>query len=247
MLRRCVWSRNIKNGCSIYIYDISHLRVNITHVSFSISQHREPHRLGWLAFYALAWWISNTSIPRWSSFLLCVRCWIHPNLLHSLCTKVILLFWTGQLLSACVTFEFVDSYVKWRCHLLISFCIYMKLCNNKCNSFILVSHFLDLFAKLRKVTISFVLPVRLSVRTEQLDSHWTGFRKILYMSTERKCAKKIQVSLKSDKNNGYITWRPVHIFYHISLIWNKNQLMSLFQFYLYIAGSLHVSGPQAHP
>ena len=27
----------------------------------------------------------------------------------------------------------------------------------------------------------------------------------------------------------------------------KNQLMSLFQFYSYIAGSLHVSGPQAHP
>ena len=27
MLRRCVWSRNIKNGCSIYIYDISRLRV----------------------------------------------------------------------------------------------------------------------------------------------------------------------------------------------------------------------------
>jgi len=30
-------------------------------------------------------------------------------------------------------------------------------------------------------------------------------------------------------------------------ICNKNQLMPLFQFYLYIAGSLHVSGPQAHP
>ena len=29
-----------------------------------------------------------------------------------------------------------------------------------------------------------------------------------------------------------------------STIWNKNQLMSLF--YSYIAGSLHVSGPQAH-
>ena len=29
-------------------------------------------------------------------------------------------------------------------------------------------------------------------------------------------------------------------------IWNKNQLMLLFQFYSYIAGSLHVSGPQAH-
>jgi len=29
-------------------------------------------------------------------------------------------------------------------------------------------------------------------------------------------------------------------------IWNKNQLMSLFQFYSYIVGSLHVSGPQTH-
>ena len=28
VLRRCVWSRNIKNGCSIYIDDISRLRVN---------------------------------------------------------------------------------------------------------------------------------------------------------------------------------------------------------------------------
>ena len=29
MLRRCVWSRNIKNRCSIYIYDISNLRVKV--------------------------------------------------------------------------------------------------------------------------------------------------------------------------------------------------------------------------
>ena len=28
VVRRCVWSRNIKNRCSIYIYDISSLRVN---------------------------------------------------------------------------------------------------------------------------------------------------------------------------------------------------------------------------
>ena len=28
VLRRCVWSRNIKKGCSMYIYDISRLRVN---------------------------------------------------------------------------------------------------------------------------------------------------------------------------------------------------------------------------
>jgi hypothetical protein len=29
VLRRCVWSRNLKNRCSIYIYDISNLRVSI--------------------------------------------------------------------------------------------------------------------------------------------------------------------------------------------------------------------------
>ena len=28
MLRRCVWSRNIKNGCSIYVYNICRLKVN---------------------------------------------------------------------------------------------------------------------------------------------------------------------------------------------------------------------------
>ena len=33
---RCVWSRNIKNGCSIYIYDISSLRVKGSHLGPSI-------------------------------------------------------------------------------------------------------------------------------------------------------------------------------------------------------------------
>jgi len=32
----------------------------------------------------------------------------------------------------------------------------------------------------------------------------------------------------------------------VTKLWNKNQLMLLFQFYSYIAGSLHVSGAQAH-
>jgi len=33
----------------------------------------------------------------------------------------------------------------------------------------------------------------------------------------RKYVDKIQVSLKSDKNSGYFTRRPIYIFYHISL------------------------------
>jgi len=32
-----------------------------------------------------------------------------------------------------------------------------------------------------------------------------------------KYVQKIQVSLKSDKNNGYFTWRPTCIFDYISL------------------------------
>jgi hypothetical protein len=49
-----------------------------------------------------------------------------------------------------------------------------------------------------------------------------GFSRILNIF--RKHVEKIQVSLKSDYNNGYFTWRPIYIFYHISLnfftMWN---------------------------
>jgi hypothetical protein len=38
--------------------------------------------------------------------------------------------------------------------------------------------FLGAFAKLRKVTISFVMSVRPSARMEHLGSHWTVFHEI---------------------------------------------------------------------
>jgi hypothetical protein len=38
---------------------------------------------------------------------------------------------------------------------------------------------------------------------EQIGYNWTDFHKILYSSTFRKPVEKIQVPLKSDKNNGY--------------------------------------------
>jgi hypothetical protein len=41
------------------------------------------------------------------------------------------------------------------------------------------------FAKLRKATIDF-MSVCLSVRTEQLGSHWTDIHEILYLSIFRK-------------------------------------------------------------
>jgi hypothetical protein len=64
--------------------------------------------------------------------------------------------------------------------------------------------------KLRKATLSFIY-VRLSVRMEQLDSHWTDFQEILYLVIFRKSVTKIRVLLKSDKNNRYFTCRPTYI------------------------------------
>ena len=47
--------------------------------------------------------------------------------------------------------------------------------------------------------------------------NWTDFRKILCLRILRKSVDKIQVSLKSDKNNGYFTRIPIHFINHISL------------------------------
>ena len=58
----------------------------------------------------------------------------------------------------------------------------------------------------------------LSVYVEQRGCHWTDFCEIWCLSIFWKSVEKIQVSLKSDKNNGYFTWRSICIFYNVSLI-----------------------------
>jgi hypothetical protein len=40
---------------------------------------------------------------------------------------------------------------------------------------------------------------------KRFGSHWTDFHEIEYLGIFRKSAEKIQVSLKSDKNNRYFT------------------------------------------
>jgi hypothetical protein len=49
------------------------------------------------------------------------------------------------------------------------------------------------------------MSVGLSVRVEHLGSQRTDFREIRYLSIFLKFVQKIQISLKSDKNNGYFT------------------------------------------
>ena len=59
---------------------------------------------------------------------------------------------------------------------------------------------------------------------EHLISLRTYLYAISYLSIFRNCDEKIQVSLTSDKNNGYLTWRPMYICDNISLnsSWNEN-------------------------
>jgi len=71
------------------------------------------------------------------------------------------------------------------------------------------------FAKFRKATIGFFKS--LSDRPmEQLGSHWADFHKIWYLNIFRKPVGKIQISLKSVKNDRYVTCRPIYVFLIIS-------------------------------
>ena len=46
----------------------------------------------------------------------------------------------------------------------------------------------------------------------KLGSHSTDFHQIWYLRIFRKSVQKIQVSLKSDKNNRYFTWRLMYTY-----------------------------------
>jgi len=61
-----------------------------------------------------------------------------------------------------------------------------------------------------------LLSVRPSVRTEQLGSHFKNFPKFWYLSFLQKSFDKINVSLKSNKSNGYFISRCVYICDRIS-------------------------------
>ena len=80
--------------------------------------------------------------------------------------------------------------------------------------------FLGALTKLRKASIRFITSASPSDRKEQLVSHWTDFIKFDFEYFFFKSARKIQISLKSDKKSEYFTWRPIYIYMydHFSLI-----------------------------
>jgi hypothetical protein len=74
-----------------------------------------------------------------------------------------------------------------------------------CDALNYTRSFLGAFAKLRRATISTDMSVRPSVRMEQLGSQSNDFHENSYLSIFRKSVEKIQLLLKSDKNNGHFT------------------------------------------
>jgi hypothetical protein len=58
--------------------------------------------------------------------------------------------------------------------------------------------------------------VRLSLHIE-LGSHSTEFHDIWYLRIFRRSVREVQVSLRSDKNNGYFTWTPMYVYDNITL------------------------------
>ena len=65
----------------------------------------------------------------------------------------------------------------------------------------------------------------LSVRVEQLRSHWTAYKKseICGFFFFRKPVKKIQISLKSDKYSGHFTRRRTYVYDNTSLFSSYNE------------------------
>ena len=80
----------------------------------------------------------------------------------------------------------------------------VRIINNLSHFLRSSTKFLGEFAKLRKATISLVMSVRPSVRMEQIDSHRSDLHEIWRLWIFRKSVEKIQVSLHSDKNQGYV-------------------------------------------
>jgi len=80
---------------------------------------------------------------------------------------------------------------------------------------------LAVFRRFRKISKSdsyLRLSVCPSVLMVQLGSHWTDCPKFDVGVLLEKPVEKTQVSLKSDKNNGYFTCRLIYIFDHTSFI-----------------------------
>ena len=78
---------------------------------------------------------------------------------------------------------------------------------------------------MRTATISFAMSVRPSAWNNSAPTGWVFMKFKIRGFFENLSKKKIQVSLKSNKNKEYFTLRPIHIYFfdHISHISSYNE------------------------
>ena len=110
--------------------------------------------------------------------------------------------------------------VLWGIYLVTPAMLSGRIKNSPCIFSVVL--FVYMFAKLHKATISFImLSVHLH-RTAQLPLDRYSWN-LIFESIFWKSVEKIQVSLKSDWNNGYCIWRPRYMYDNISPIssWNE--------------------------
>jgi hypothetical protein len=95
-----------------------------------------------------------------------------------------------------------------------------------------------MFAKLWQVRINFVMPVCVSICTEQLSCHWTDFHEIWYLSIFLKiCLKNSSFinPLNAELNPVcYLLGLLAHHFLHISRIRVKSLTLTLLMSYMYV-------------
>ena len=104
---------------------------------------------------------------------------------------------------------------------------------SSCYSITVIYWFLGAFGKFRKATVSFVMSFCLSVRLTAGNTSVTTGR--IFMKFDifffRKSVAKIPVSLKSDKNSRYFTWRPIHVCDNILLNFSWKEKCARQKFY----------------
>jgi hypothetical protein len=126
-------------------------------------------------------------------------------------------------------FEFLISKLWKRCWYFIDSLLVQELINLSQHTISsplsIPPFFLGAFAELRKMTISFVMSIRLpfrpsvstSFRIETVRLPLDRFSWNSILDNFSKICRKNSVSLKSEKNRGYFTGGPVYILNYISL------------------------------
>jgi hypothetical protein len=126
--------------------------------------------------------------------------------------------------------KFVSSWQKWYATIIATIC-FIAFRINRHNNRLFHSWGISSLFQIGLVNLwnskRIVLPLRSFVLhfvyMEQLDSTGQIFMKLFSWIFFWKFVQKIKVSVKYDRNNRHLTWRPVYIYNYISLIssWNE--------------------------